>query len=78
MEYEDSSSPSSCVTDDGKSKKRIMATPRARDASVTIRYPMLEGENCSVRAAKMKIFMRSHGVRATVEEDDDEDPRLFR
>ena len=81
VEFEDSSSPSSSVTDDGKSKKKIMATPRTRDASVTIRYPMLEGDNYGVWAAKMKVFMRAQGVWTAIEGnpkiDDTKDEEAF-
>ena len=59
VEYEDSSSPSSCVTDEGKLKKSSMSTPRARGGGVTIQYPMLEGDNYGVWAGKMKVFMRA-------------------
>ena len=67
-ELKDSSSSSSCVTDDGKSK-RIMSTSKASGGGVTIQYPMLEGDNYGVWAAKMKIFMRARGVWAAVEGD---------
>ena len=67
-ELKDSSSSSSCVTDDGKSK-RIMSTSKASGGGVTIQYPMLEGDNYGVWAAKMKVFMRARGVWAAVEGD---------
>jgi hypothetical protein len=67
VEKEDSSSPSSCVTDEGKSKKRIMSTSRARSGGVTIQYPMLEGDNYGMWAAKMKVFMRAQGVWTAIE-----------
>jgi hypothetical protein len=67
VEEEDSSSPSSCVTDEGKSKKRIMSTSRARSGGVTIQYPMLEGDNYGMWAAKMKVFMRAQGVWTAIE-----------
>ena len=70
MDSEDSSSPSSCVTDDGKSTKMIMSTSKTRSGGVTVQYPMLESGNYGVWAAKMKIFMRAHGVWAAVEGDD--------
>ncbi|KAE8797350.1 hypothetical protein D1007_27457 [Hordeum vulgare] len=61
------SSPSCCVTDDGKSKKRIMSTSKANGDGVTIQYPMLDGDNYGVWTVKMKIFMRARGVWAAVE-----------
>lgn len=44
-----------------------MSTSRARDGGVTIRYPMLEGDNYGVWAAKMKVFMRAQGVWTAIE-----------
>ena len=75
VESEDSSS--SCVTDEGKSRKRVMSNSRARDASMSIWYPMFEGNNYGVWVTKMKNFMHSHGVREIVEGDNDDDPRLL-
>nr|XP_051196780.1 uncharacterized protein LOC127310121 [Lolium perenne] len=40
---------------------------KARDGGVTIRYPMLEGDNYGVCAAKMKVFMRAQGVWMAIE-----------
>jgi hypothetical protein len=67
VEEEDISSSSSCVTDEGKSKKRIMSTSKARSGGVTIQYPMLEGDNYGMWAAKMKVFMRAQGVWTAIE-----------
>ena len=44
-----------------------MATSRAKEVGVTIRYPMLEGDNYGVWAAKMKVFMRAQGVWTAIE-----------
>lgn len=44
-----------------------MSTSKASGGGVTIQYPMLDGDNYGVWAAKMKIFMRARGVWAAVE-----------
>ena len=44
-----------------------MSNSSARDASVSIRYPMLEGDNYGVWAAKMKVFMRAQRVWTAIE-----------
>jgi hypothetical protein len=44
-----------------------MSTPRARGGGVTIQYPMLEGDNYGMWAAKMKVFMRAQGVWTEIE-----------
>jgi hypothetical protein len=67
VEEEDLSSPSSCVTSEGNSKKRIMSTSKARSGGVTIQYPMLEEDNYGMWAAKMKVFMRAQGVWTAIE-----------
>lgn len=46
-----------------------MSTSKTSGGGVTIQYPMLDGDNYGVWAAKMKIFMRAGGVWAAVEGD---------